>query len=113
MAATPSPSPGSGGGAIPPPPDWKRESLKQELETRRHQLAAMQALLNDLPQIFESRFEGRLRPLLEQKQRLLEGNRSLREQLSQWQRATPPDRGRQHWSRNLRHAFGLGGGRRS
>jgi hypothetical protein len=104
---------------------WKRESLQRELAACREELAAMRALLDDLPQIFESKFETRLQPLLEQKQRLLEGNQGLRQQLSQLQPsdaliagqlmpaadppASPSSRRRQAWARSLRHAFGLGG----
>lgn len=102
---------------------WKRDSLLQELSACRDELASMRALLNDLPQIFESKFETRLQPLLEQKQRLLEGNQGLREQLSQLNPAADPVVGqlmpaadpplapssrRQAWGRSLRHAFGLG-----
>lgn len=144
MAADPSPSAGPESGAIPPPPQWwtdpagesepadplfsphqqtwKRDSLLRELAACREELASMRALLNDLPQIFEGKFETRLQPLLEQKQRLLEGNRDLREQLSQLQPAAEavagqlmpaanppvaPTNRRQAWGRGLRHAFGL------
>jgi Mg2+ and Co2+ transporter CorA len=100
---------------------WKRESLLRELSACREELASMRALLNDLPQIFEGKFETRLEPLMEQKQRLLEGNQDLREQLRQLQPAEalsgqlmpaadpplPPSHRRQAWGRSLRHAFGL------
>lgn len=147
MAPDPPPSAGPESGAIPPPPQWwdgapggadasdsvfsphqqtwKRESLQRELAACREELAAMRALLDDLPQIFESKFETRLQPLLEQKQRLLEGNQGLRQQLSQLQPsdaliagqlmpaadppASPSSSRRQAWGRSLRHAFGLGG----
>ncbi|MEX1324186.1 MAG: hypothetical protein AB1Z21_08380 [Synechococcaceae cyanobacterium] len=149
MAPDPSPSAGPGSGAIPPPPQWwsetpgpegserpesvlsahqqtwKRESLQQELAACRQELASMRALLDDLPQIFESKFENRLQPLLEQKQRLLEGNQGLREQLSRLQPGgkpiagslmpapvpAPPASRRDRWTSSLRHAFGLTGRR--
>lgn len=122
---------------LPEPPEsllashqqaWKRESLEKELAACREELASMRALMDDLPRIFESKFENRLRPLLEQKQRLLKSNDDLREQLRQLQpgaasiagalppAATPgdpppassgaPKRG-QGWGRGLRHAFGV------
>lgn len=150
MAVDPFQSAGPGSGATPPeprPPEprwwvedggaadsgdplfsphqhtWKRDSLERELAACREELEAMQALLHDLPQIFEGKFEARLQPLLEQKQRLLEGNQGLRRQLHQLQPASealagrlmpaadPPSPAasrRQAWGRNLRQAFGLG-----
>ncbi|MCP9927070.1 hypothetical protein [Cyanobium sp. CH-040] len=106
---------------------WKRESLEKELAACREELAAMRALLDDLPRIFESKFENRLRPLLEQKERLLHGNEGLREQLRQLQPGGLPIAGslmpaathdaeaavsspprQRGWARNLRHAFGVG-----
>lgn len=145
MAADQPPSAGRESGAIPPPPQWwaesagaaepadplfsphqqtwKRDSLLRELAACREELASMRALLNDLPQIFEGKFETRLEPLLEQKQRLLEGNQDLREQLRQLQPAASeavagqlmpaadpplaPSNRPQAWGRSLRHAFGL------
>ncbi|MCU0530105.1 MAG: hypothetical protein MUD04_11630 [Cyanobium sp. Prado107] len=106
---------------------WKRESLEKELAACREELAAMRALLDDLPRIFESKFENRLRPLLEQKERLLQGNEGLREQLRQLEPGSMPiagnllpaamageasagpsaGRGR-GWGRSLRHAFRVG-----
>lgn len=103
--------------------NWRRDSLVQELAACRQELAEMQALLDDLPRIFESKFGSRLQPLLEQKQRLLEGNHGLREELSRLQPggpaiagqllpvqepgAAPPPGRRESWTRSLRHAFGL------
>lgn len=107
---------------------WKRDSLRQEVAACRQELASMQALLDDLPGIFESKFENRLQPLLEQRQRLLEGNQELREQLSRLlpggmpsagslmpaeaQIPAPAVRPRQTWGSSLRHAFGFTGERR-
>jgi hypothetical protein len=145
MAPDPSPAAGPESGAIPPPPQWwaeapggadppdslfsphqqtwKRDSLQRELAACREELASMRSLLDDLPQMFESKFEARLQPLLEQKQRLQAGNQGLRDQLSQLQPGAGPMAGqlmpaagppstptsrRQAWRRGLRHAFGLG-----
>ena len=43
----------------------------------------MDALLRDLPEIFERKFQQRLQPLLERHQHLLEDNQQLRQQLRQ------------------------------
>lgn len=68
------------------------EWLAQEREMRRHleqhsqrectrleqELLSLQALLEDLPGIYESKFRQRLRPLLEQRDWLLQNNAQLR-----------------------------------
>jgi len=81
----------------PPQPQWgsaaeavfhwnqrnqRQEQLEQELQATRDQLEALQDLLNDLPEIFERKFQGRLQPILEQQHRLLQDNASLRQQLA-------------------------------
>lgn len=124
-------------GPIPPAPEtteavfashqrhWRRDSLEQELAACSHELAAMRALLDYLPHIFEGKFTARLEPLLDQRQQLLEGNQDLRQELSRLQPGTTPIAGRlmaadpdeeaaaggsrrQSLGRSLRHAFGLG-----
>lgn len=60
---------------------WRRESLQRELAATREELAAMRALLEELPAIFEGRFASRLEPLLGQRQRLQAETAQLREQL--------------------------------
>ena len=87
-----------------------RERLEEELERTRAELAAMQELLEDVPQIFERKFQQRLQPLLEE-------NAQLRRQLQQLQAAwmagqapmLPPARPRRRLQlgKALRHAFGL------
>jgi hypothetical protein len=120
---------------IPPPPKWqnpvtsvfswhqqreRQEELEQELAKTREELQAMQALLEELPNLFEDKFQQRLQPMLEQQQQLLEDNANLRHHLLELQPG--PDAGRQKLllpgERNLprvrealRHAFGLPGKR--
>lgn len=57
------------------------QHLEQQLETLREEAAALQDLLEELPQIYESKFRQRLQGILEQQQLLLEDNHLLREQL--------------------------------
>ena len=44
------------------------QQLERELARTREELQAMQALLEDLPSVFENKFRQRLQPLLEQYQ---------------------------------------------
>ena len=63
----------------------RQEELEQELAKTREELQAMQALLEDLPSLFEDKFRQCLQPMLEQQQRLLEDNADLRHHLLQLQ----------------------------
>lgn len=76
----------------------------------------MQALLEELPALFEDKFRQRLQPLLEQQQRLLDENANLRQHLLQLQPAAESDRqpllmprqqDRPRMRQALLHAFGL------
>ena len=84
--------------AIPPAPKWqpsvtsvflwqqqqeRQNELEQELAKTREELLAMQALLEDLPGLFEDKFQQRLQPTLDQEQRLLSDNANLRQHLLQ------------------------------
>jgi uncharacterized protein YhaN len=86
--------------AIPPAPKWqpsvtsdflwhqqqeRQNELEQELAKTREELQAMQALLEDLPSLFEDKFRQRLQPMLDQQQRLLSDNANLRQHLLQLQ----------------------------
>ena len=89
----------------------QQQQLEQELAAARAELAAMHELLEEIPQIFEHKFQQRIQPILED-------NASLRTQLLQLQgtpasgrqlqlppaRTTPP-----RIRKALRHAFGLQG----
>ena len=87
-------------GAIPPAPKWqpsvtsvfsrqqqqeRQNELEQELAKTREELLAMQALLEDLPGLFEDKFQQRLQPMLDQQQRLLSDNANLSQHLLQLQ----------------------------
>ena len=84
------------------------QQLEQELAAARAELVALHALLEDIPQIFERKFQQRLQPLLED-------NANLRHQLQQLQGAPEPGRQPQlppaprqpRIRKALRHAFGL------
>ncbi|MCP9905006.1 hypothetical protein KBY85_12795 [Cyanobium sp. BA5m-10] len=82
--------------AIPPAPKWqpsvtsvfswhqqqeRQNQLEQELAKTREELLAMQALLEDLPGLFEDKFRQRLQPMLDQQQRLINDNDNLRQHL--------------------------------
>ena len=92
------------------------QQLERELVRTREELQAMQALLEDLPSVFENKFRQRLQPLLEQQQRLLSENTVLRQHLHQLQPGVgaapqpvllPQQQERPRLRRALRHAFGL------
>ena len=92
------------------------QQLERELARTREELQAMQALLEDLPSVFENKFRQRLQPLLEQQQRLLSENTMLRQHLHQLQPGVgaapqpvllPQQQERPRLRRALRHAFGL------
>lgn len=55
-------------------------SLRQELETTRHQVAELEGLLAELPTIFERKFQQQLLPVEHQHRLLMEENLHLREQ---------------------------------
>jgi hypothetical protein len=55
-------------------------SLRQELETTRHQVAELEGLLAELPTIFERKFQQQLKPVEHQHRLLMEENLHLRDQ---------------------------------
>ena len=69
--------------------DLKLELQRQALAETRERIAAMEALLEELPALFEAKFGERLQPLLEQQQRLLSQNADLRQQLLLLQGSSP------------------------
>lgn len=85
-----------------------QQRLEQELAAARAELAAMHELLEDIPQIFERKFQQRLQPILAE-------NSNLRHQLQQLQGGPelgrqlqlPPARRTPRIRKALRHAFGL------
>jgi hypothetical protein len=58
-----------------------RDLELQALQDTRRRIAALEALLEDLPALFESRFRQRLQPLLDQQRLLVQDNADLRQQL--------------------------------
>ena len=77
----------------------------------------MQALLEDLPSLFEDTFRQRLQPMLDQQQRLLSDNANLRQHLLQLQPGSDTstqglllpqqEPARPRLRQALLHAFGL------
>lgn len=70
----------------------ERDLLRDALSETRARIAAMEALLDELPAIFEAKFRQRLQPLLEQQQQLLDDNAELRQQLLMLQASETPRR---------------------
>ena len=56
----------------PPIPTKNDKFLEQRIEELEQQVAAYDALLNELPDLFERKFQERLAPILERYQLLLE-----------------------------------------
>jgi len=56
----------------PPIPTKSDQFLEQRIEELEQQVAAYDALLNELPDLFERKFQERLAPILERYQLLLE-----------------------------------------
>jgi hypothetical protein len=85
--------------------------LEQELREARAELAAVHELLEDIPRIFERRFQQRLEPILHHNAQL----RGELQQLRELQQAPAASRqpqlpvlpARPRLRRALRHAFGL------
>jgi chromosome segregation ATPase len=65
-------------------------TCQQDLERTRRQLADLEELIRDLPQIFERKFHQRLQPLLDQQQLLAQDNYALREQARRLLPPAPP-----------------------
>lgn len=58
-------------------------STERKLAEARLQIAELEALLEEIPEIFERKFEQRLQPVLERQERLLDDNAALRQQIHQ------------------------------
>ncbi len=69
---------------------WQQQMLERELASTRAELEAMQELLQELPEIFERKFQQRLKPLLDHQQRLLSENEGLRSQMRLLRPAADP-----------------------
>jgi hypothetical protein len=69
---------------MPDSPDADRlrhEMLEEELEAARRKRDSYQALLKDLPEVFEGKFRERIRPVQQRNEQLLEEGMALREQI--------------------------------
>jgi hypothetical protein len=69
---------------MPDSPDADRlrhEMLEEELKAARHKRDSYQALLKDLPEVFEGKFRERVRPVQQRNEQLLEEGMALREQI--------------------------------
>jgi len=65
----------------------RHEMLEEELEAARRKRDSYQALLKDLPEVFEGKFRERIRPVQQRNDHLREEGMALREQI---RRALPP-----------------------
>ena len=69
---------------MPESPDADRirhDALEEELEAARRKRDSYQALLKDLPEVFEGKFRERVRPLQQRNEELLQEGLALREQI--------------------------------
>lgn len=69
---------------MPESPDADRlrhEMLEEELEAAQRKRDSYQALLKDLPEVFEGKFRERVRPLQQRNEQLLEEGMTMREQI--------------------------------
>ena len=69
---------------MPDSPDDDRlrhEMLEEELDAARRKRDSYQALLKDLPEVFEGKFRERVRPVQQRNEQLLEEGMALREQI--------------------------------
>ena len=57
------------------------EAIQRQLADTRQHIAELEALIGELPEIYERKFEQQLQPLLEQERLLLQQNLLLRDQL--------------------------------
>jgi hypothetical protein len=64
-------------------PHEQLAEAQQALVQTQAQLAQLEELLRELPEIFERKFQQRLQPVLERQAQLLDDNQHLRQQLRQ------------------------------
>jgi hypothetical protein len=102
------------------------QQLEMELAAARDELKALHEMLEDLPEIFERKFQQRLATVMEHQKHLLDDNQALRERLYSLNPAAadgppPPGSGRpqplllptvarkEGWGQALKKALRLGG----
>ena len=100
---------------MPESPDADRirhDALEEELEAARRKRDSYQALLKDLPEVFEGKFRERIRPLQQHNEELLQEGLALREQIrralpeSPSSGSLPPAGGSQHPAGGSQHPAG-------
>lgn len=67
----------------------RQAALEEELEAARLKRDRYQALLKELPEVFEGKFQERVRPLQQRHQQLIEEGEALREQIRRSLPAAP------------------------
>ncbi len=80
-AAPPRPTPTSADLAITTAPVADAHQLERELAAAQEELRALHEMLEDLPEIFERKFQQRLATVMEHQKHLLADNQALRERL--------------------------------
>jgi hypothetical protein len=56
-------------------------AAERQLEDAKHQIAQLESLLEELPEIFERKFQQRLQPVMERQQQLLADKRHLQQHI--------------------------------
>jgi hypothetical protein len=101
---------------MPESPDADRirhDALEEELEAARRKRDSYQALLKDLPEVFEGKFRERIRPLQQHNEELLQEGLALREQIrralpeSPSSGSLPPAGGSQNPAGGSQHPAGV------
>lgn len=82
-------SPGARAGDAAEAERRRQAALEEELEAARLKRDRYQALLKELPAVFEGKFQERVRPLQQRNQQLIEEGEALREQIRRSLPAAP------------------------
>jgi len=100
--------------AAPEAPNFRElRAVERELETALAEITSLNALLEDIPEIFERKFQQRLQPLLAENQALRHHLRQLQASPTNFKAAEllppvkPSRADRPRLSQVIRHAFGL------
>ncbi len=80
-ASPPRPAPASADLALTSAPGADAHQLERELAAAQEELRALHEMLEDLPEIFERKFQQRLATVMEHQKHLLADNQALRERL--------------------------------
>jgi len=106
--------PGAPAEAAPEAPNFRElRAVERELETALAEITSLNALLEDIPEIFERKFQQRLLPLLAENQALrhqvlqLQTSRTEFKAAERLPPANPNRDERPRFGQVIRHAFGL------